>query len=298
MISIVIPTRNRAAILIDVLPSYVQSELVSEIVIVDDASDSDITQMVTAAWGLSIQPAASDCRLEVVRNSQRMGAAYSRNTGVARVTNDYVLFGEDDAYLSVNYVSTLLKVLQSSNNAAIASGQIIYLRPRESTSAAVARFSAQDAEDSNFDYDGFAIDASKRVSQSMCVPMTHALFMSRRSLLAELRFDEDIKSGNGYREESTFQLKCFCRGFDIVLVPNLYCFHYHKSDVSQGGQRTGHFTRLLAVYINNYKFFKRYHSCASARLGKTRGLLLAQLTFFAKFILSSYLKPLVRKLVA
>ena len=88
MVSVIIPTHNRA----ELLPRSVDSVLTQtydnyEILIVDDGS-SDTTQEVADSF--------ADSRIRYVRREQSGGASAARNTGIRNVRGEYIAFLDDD----------------------------------------------------------------------------------------------------------------------------------------------------------------------------------------------------------
>lgn len=88
LVSVVIPTCNRADLLrraIDSVRNQTYKEI--EIIVVDDAS-SDGTPEVVAH--------ISDDRLRYLRHERNRGGAATRNTGIQAATGDYIAFLDDD----------------------------------------------------------------------------------------------------------------------------------------------------------------------------------------------------------
>jgi glycosyltransferase involved in cell wall biosynthesis len=87
-VSVVIPTRNRSAQLATTLRSVLwQSDVVLEVIVVDDGS-TDATPEVVAA--------ARDSRVTLVRRDEPHGPAAARNLGAGRATGEWVGFVDDD----------------------------------------------------------------------------------------------------------------------------------------------------------------------------------------------------------
>jgi glycosyltransferase involved in cell wall biosynthesis len=87
-VSVVIPTRNRSALLATTLRSVVrQQEVEFEIVVVDEASTDD-TQSVIDAFG--------DPRIRVVHHDTPRGVATARNAGAAVARGEWLGFLDDD----------------------------------------------------------------------------------------------------------------------------------------------------------------------------------------------------------
>ena len=87
-VSVVVPTRNRSALLALTLRSVLrQRDVDLELIVVDEASTDD-TAAVLAAVG--------DSRLRVIRNDTAQGVSAARNRGAASARADWVAFLDDD----------------------------------------------------------------------------------------------------------------------------------------------------------------------------------------------------------
>ena len=134
MITLIVPTRNRAHTLQLVAPSYFQQEQVTEIIFVSDAGTDDtpaLIERLAAAW--------PQIRTRFVCNRSRLGASASRNVGVQMATNDYVLFCDDDESLETGYARICFEKLVQFDAGAV-SGRRIYLEPGETPGCALDRF--------------------------------------------------------------------------------------------------------------------------------------------------------------
>ena len=87
-VSVIIPTYNRAAL----LPTAIRSVLNQtfgdfEVVVVDDASDDCVVEIVKGF---------QDDRIRFIRHNCRRGGAAARNTGIRNSCGEYVAFLDDD----------------------------------------------------------------------------------------------------------------------------------------------------------------------------------------------------------
>jgi glycosyltransferase involved in cell wall biosynthesis len=102
-VSVVIPTRNRPALLAAAVRSVLaQTSPVSQILVIDDASDG-------AEWLPKI--AALSPLVEIVRREQNGGPSVARNDGLDRVRGDFVFFLDDDDLLEPGFVEAGLAAL-------------------------------------------------------------------------------------------------------------------------------------------------------------------------------------------
>ena len=256
MITLVVPTRNRAHTLKLVTPSYYAQEGVTEIVFVSDEGSDDTPDVVE-----SIARTNTSIATRFIRNESRLGAAASRNVGVTNATNEYILFSDDDEYLEPLYAITCLRKLEKYGAGAV-SGRNVYMLDGETPAEAVRRF-------------GSGLRRAKPFRHLLCepangavydgdisLPFTHSIILTKRSLLLEEPFDPHYLAGNGYREESDYQMRLFLKGLPVYVTNDVHCIHLAPSLVRSGGQRTSLWRRIYwsirhTAYFHN-KYYKRY----------------------------------------
>jgi glycosyltransferase involved in cell wall biosynthesis len=261
VITLIVPTRNRAHTLRLVAPSYFAQDCVDELIFVSDAGNDDTPAVIA-----ELARQFPHKRLRMLRNETRLGASQSRNVGVAASTNELILFCDDDEYLEAGYARILQEKLQALDAGAI-SGRRIYMQPGESMPEALLRF-------------GHGMRVTKPFRALLCegvngatfdsditVPITNAIILTRKSLLLQFPFDSYYSRGNGYREETDFQMNLFVNGFDIRITNDCHSFHLPMSLVRTGGQRTSLLKRLYwSIYYTHY-FYGKYYERYAQRLG-------------------------------
>lgn len=88
LVSVVIPTHNRAALLKRALESVrAQTHANLEIIVVDDASDDNTARVVDDI---------EDSRIRYIRHESNRGGSAARNTGIAAAIGSYIAFLDDD----------------------------------------------------------------------------------------------------------------------------------------------------------------------------------------------------------
>jgi glycosyltransferase involved in cell wall biosynthesis len=279
VITLIVPTRNRAHTLRLVAPSYFAQEDVSELIFVIDAGEDD-TETVLA----EIARPWPEKTLRILRNEERLGASQSRNVGVAVSANELILFCDDDEYLEPGYARTLARKLRTLNAGAV-SGRRIYLRSDESRPQALERFGSGLRPGKPFAPLICEYVNGAKFAGDIALPITNAVILTTKRLLLEFPFDDHYARGNGYREESDFQMNLFVNGFAIYVTNECHSFHLPLSQVRTGGQRTRPLKRLYwSVYYTHY-FFGKYHGRYARRLGlrSPRWLALAAFALFAAY---------------
>ena len=87
-VSVVIPTRNRSALLAITLRSVLrQRDADFEVIVVDEASTDDTAEVV-ASFG--------DSRIRLIRHERCLGVSAARNHGIAEAKAEWVAFLDDD----------------------------------------------------------------------------------------------------------------------------------------------------------------------------------------------------------
>lgn len=115
VISVYIPTRNRAGQLGDALRSvFRQSLQPAEVIVVDDASDDSTQELL-----LKMQK--QHPTLSVIRNESPKGAAASRNLAIQRAKGEFVTGIDDDDLWKPERLKKLFALLNRENCAGVCS---------------------------------------------------------------------------------------------------------------------------------------------------------------------------------
>ena len=118
-VSVVVPTRNRAATLPRLLRSVLgQDARDLELVVVDDGSTDDTTAVLAAC---------KDPRLRVVRHETARGVAHARNAGTAAATGRWVAWCDDDDVWSPSKLRLQLQALADAPQARWCNGGSAYV---------------------------------------------------------------------------------------------------------------------------------------------------------------------------
>ncbi|MBI2277798.1 MAG: glycosyltransferase family 2 protein [Dechloromonas sp.] len=285
MITLIVPTRDRAHTLRRVAPSYFVQDGISEIIFVIDGGRDDTPQVIERI--AANYPAVSTV---ILRHATRRGAAQARNTGVAASSNALILFCDDDEYLEAGYARTCLQKLQAPGVGAV-SGRRVYMENGETPLGALQRF-------------GHGLRPGKPFRPLLCeyvngarftgdirLPLTNAVILTHKHLLQRFPYDPHYARGNGYREESDFQMNLYTHGYDIVASNDCHSVHLPPAQVRTGGQRTQTARRIYwSIYYTHY-FFAKYYAVYAARVGLRAPRWLAEAAFAVFAVYRETLRP-------
>jgi glycosyltransferase involved in cell wall biosynthesis len=287
MITLIVPTRNRAHTLRRVLPSYFEQEGIDELIFVSDAGTDDTPDVVA-----EVARAYPGKSALVLRNDERLGASQSRNVGVRRARNDYILFCDDDEYLEAGYAATCLAKLKASGAAAV-SGRRVYMHGRETPAEAVARFGTGLHNAAPFRPLVCEYVNGARYAGDIELPFTNAIILTTRALLARFPFDGHYARGNGYREETDYQMNLFVHDLRIIVTNDCHSIHLPLDEVRSGGQRTSSLRRLYwSIYYTRY-FFGKYYGRYAPRMGLIAPRWVALLAFAIYALYKETLRPIL-----
>ncbi len=190
--SIVIPTYNRSASVLDTLQSCFEQTCGDfEVVVVDDGS-SDDTRAVLAT--------IDDPRLTVV-HQDNAGPAAARNHGMKVASGQYIAFLDSDDRWYPTFLEVANACLEEHGDVLLY-GQIIVDRGVDRYWVKPAR--ALGAEESIFDY--LYVDGSFIQTSTMVMP---------RELAAKVQWDESVTFG----DNDQFAIDCWHTGIPFHMLP-------------------------------------------------------------------------------
>lgn len=284
-ISLVVPTRNRAYTLRKVLPSYFEQEGVREIVLIDDAGTDDVAEVFAR-----IGTAYPGVERTYWRNDQRGGASRGRQQGAMRARHPFVLFCDDDEYLEPGYAIECLRLL-IANRAGAVSGRRVYMMPGESRAQALSRFGNGLRHTAPFDYRLCELVNGARFEGVLSLPLTNSNILTRKDFVEQYGFDPHYCTGNGYREESDYQMNLFVHGLPVLVSNAVHSFHLPMREVRSGGQRVRRVRKFLwSVHYNGY-FLDKYYGAYRRAVGLSQPLWLAKAYATAYFAWRNFLRP-------
>ena len=239
-ITILIPTHNRIRALEAVWASYFGHPDVERIVVVDDGSTDGTSERV--AW----LARSGTTPVEIIRHESKQGQPASRRTAIAAAKTEWVLFGEDDVWLSSDYCSTLLREA-TELGASIIAGRLVTARVPGDFSLDLLQDPPSAVKDSAavFELADMDADFSSRTAAPIPAPFVHSIALIRRSIFDSISFDTWY-AGNSWREETDFYLAANSLGARAFFSPSTVCYHLRGPICATGGHRIN---RLVFEYL-------------------------------------------------
>ena len=269
-ITILIPTYNRIRALEAVWPSYLVHPDVARIIVIDDGS--------TDGTSARVRELAKDAPVpvDVIRHESQRGQPASRMSGIAAATTEWVLFGEDDVWLSRDYCSTLLKEAKDLGASIIAGRIVTALVPGEfSVSCLVDPPSPSRTAEEVFNLESMDARFNERVREPVPAPYIHSIALIKRDVFSTVKFDTWY-TGNSWREETDFYLAANAAGARAYFSGSTVCFHLRGPISAVGGQRVN---RLWFEYLawrntrylvnKHWPYLKRAHGLRGTAMGWT-----------------------------
>jgi GT2 family glycosyltransferase len=239
-----------------VIESYLKQDFLLEIIIVDDISTDGTEFFIREMQKRHPQ-------IKYIKNETFRGLPASRNIGVKNTQGEFILFGEDDLYLSKNYSFQLLECMKK-RGASIIGGRAIHLFPGETFAEGLDRADR---------YKGRIINKHliygnwlKNTSEDIEIPFLHTWSLIKREVFNYVNYDPGYK-GNPYREETDFYISAQKQGFKVFFCPHTYCFHLPREVKSSGGSWTrGILYYKYWVLKNNLRFLRKHYPFLKERM--------------------------------
>lgn len=109
LVSVVIPTYNRAEMVSDCVSALLKSTYTNiEILVVDNKSSDNTIKIVSEKFG--------DGRVKVIPLAENLMAAGGRNEGIKRAKGDYILFVDNDNIVYPDMVQILVKEMEKDSS--------------------------------------------------------------------------------------------------------------------------------------------------------------------------------------
>lgn len=291
-VSVIVPSFNRANVLPQVIPSYLQPE-VGELIIVDDAS-TDNTEAVVAKL------CESEERIKYIKLSYNSKQPHAQNVGVKAAKYSYIYFGDDDSFLTDGTIARLLEVI-TTKQCDIAAAKALYMHDEKELQdipGFIEKETIQEIteKDKYFDFD--TMEANKKFYYGhVCqIDMCQACFLIKADLAKKLQFEERLK-WNAYREETDYLLEAKKRGAVLYGVPDAYQINLPRKIMQGGGAHVhGKLLTLCHSIYNNHVFLNKHYKYLKTNGMVKRQKWLLEFIFIYKESLGRVLNVFKRKM--
>lgn len=285
MITLIVPSRNRAHTLRLVAHSYYRQKPVNEIIFVCDACTDD-TDAVLA----DLARAYPDVRTVILRNETRRGAPFNRIRGYQAASNDYILYCDDDTYMADGYAEICLRKMQETG-AAIVSGRLVHKTPDQTVEQAVRAFGNGHSDGPLIRPMVCELRHDARFEGDLYVPFTIPEILTRKDLLERFSYDVAYCRGNSYREETDYQMNLFVNDYDILVTNDTHCIELSRWENRSGGQRMSRLRQLYwSIYYTNY-FYQKYYDRYVRRMGLRANRYTALCAFSLRQFYALFIRP-------
>lgn len=253
LISIVIPTFNRARLLSVIGPDfYGRLPQVGQIVIVDDASQDD-TKEAVERW------AENDPRILYVGTKRHIGLPSARNLGVSQCTGTHVMFGEDDKIFDADATAILLREMDAVG-ADIIGCRMFQLaesvREIGDVGAKAPSGSPRLIDDRYLYFHG-----DVAVGETILSPFVDACFLAKREVFSKVRYDAELAYDH-FREETEFQISAWEAGFRIAFTPKTNGYHLpfwmRRGGCHDARRKAGPLLENLQRVLNHHRVWSKH----------------------------------------
>ncbi len=215
LVSIIIVNWNGKAHLEKCLPSLFKQQYKKiEVILVDNASMDGSVEYVKKNFPKTI----------IIINKKNLGFAEANNIGYRVVKGEYILFLNNDTYVTDNFLINLLRVLNSDLSIGGVQSKIFFMDDKERLDA-VGSFLTS----SGFLYHyGFAKKDSKIYDRQIDIYSAKgAAMIFKREVLEKVKVDKEIFDSRyfAYFEETDLCHRVWMAGYKIAFVPSSKIYH-------------------------------------------------------------------------
>lgn len=239
-VSIIIPVYNKSLYTFTCLKSIHENsgKNTFEIIVVDDASNDDTSQVLGTIEGIT-----------VIRNAENKGFIYSSNTGVKAAKGRYIVLLNNDTIVTQGWLDALKQTFKQFPDAGLVGAKLIYPDGRLQEAGGIVW---QDASAWNYG----RYDNPDKPEYSYCRVVDYCsgacLMIPRQDLIDLGSFDEYYTPA--YYEDTDIAFQVRKTGKKVYYQPGAIVVHFEGvtsgTDISKG-------TKQYQV-INHKKFYNRW----------------------------------------
>jgi glycosyltransferase involved in cell wall biosynthesis len=283
LISVVVPTFNRAHLLARTLPTYLQPE-VGEIIVVDDCSTDGTQEAIRALQ-------RKDARVKSLRCERNLKQTHAKNWGTREAVFPLVYYGDDDSILIEGSLAALLRTMKE-RRADIVGARAPYMETPEDEADVPAFLSRLPLlKGPIVEPLSLHVHFDRDAPGPLEAPFVHAAFLTRKELAIRILFDEGYR-GNCYREETDFLVRARAAGASVWYEPRAVQANLPRAGAGGGAHGTGpqggsaFVARRLRYFSeaarNNWRFLRKNKKALAFVLGVDPPILYRQALFLSE----------------
>lgn len=254
IVTVVIPSYNRAHLLERTIPTYLQ-EGVKEIILVDDCSPDNTEDVVKKLQEQIPQ-------LKYFKLPYNMKQQAAKNRGVEEVNTPWIYFGDDDSMLYPGSIKRLYDTCLEYNVEAC--GAIAYYMKTGEENLSLDEYIEKNCKyaeclDDIVDIKRMYANFSYSYRTPIIVPFCQACILLKTDIAKKVKFDP-LYLGNAYREETDFIIRCIETGATFMYDSRAAQINL-PANMSTGGARGKSVWKYKKdMIVNNWRFLKKNHA--------------------------------------
>lgn len=294
LVTVIVPSFNRAHILSRTIPSYLTNDCVSELILIDDSS-SDNTQEVVNELREKFP------QIKYIKLATNSKQPFANNVGIDLATSPYIYFGDDDSFMLDGALDQLLQSMLEYN-ADIMGARALYLKHDSEVNNIEQFIRDQDhIKGEVCNLNNLTFNFFINTKAIIEVPVCHACLLVKSTIARNLKFDINYL-GNAFREETDFVIRAKYLGYRIFFNPFVAQINLPRYMAKNGAHSMSYVKYRVNCFRNNWYFLcKNQHILKT--LGVTRSIFKLQSIYlletsfhmFAKFTPIS-LKKIIKKI--
>lgn len=215
VVSVIIVNWNGKKHLEKCLPSLnKQSYPKIEVILVDNASRDGSVEYVKKNFP----------KTKIIINRQNLGFAQANNIGYRASQGEYILFLNNDTKVTKNFLTELIKVLESDEEIGGAQSKLLLMDTPEKLDSVGAYLTNTGFL---YHYGTYKADSKKYDRQINLYSVKGASMMFKREVLEKVKTDDEIfdKRFFAYFEETDMCHRVWLAGYKIVYAPKSVIYH-------------------------------------------------------------------------
>ncbi len=254
LVTVIVPSYNRAHLLERTIPTYLQ-EGVKEIIFVDDCSPDDTEEVVKRLTQKIPQ-------LRYFRQPKNMKQQAAKNRGIDEVNTPWIYFGDDDSMLYPGSIKRLYDTCMENNVEAC--GAVAYYMNPGDEKLKLDEYIRQNQKFANdikqiVDIKHIYANFTYSYYEPVVVPFCQACILLRSDIAKKVKFDP-LYTGNAYREETDFIIRCTEAGATFMYDSRAAQINLPPTVATGGARGKSGWKYKRDMIVNNWRFLKKNYA--------------------------------------